>query len=208
MAVLRCCHPGRSILRAVRRGILGGTFDPPHLAHLVAGEAAYHQLGLDVVTFVPAGAPWQKADRGVTPAADRWAMTLAAIEGVGHFAADDREIHRDGWTYTIDTLETFSTEDELVLILGADAALGLPTWRSWEGILARAHLAIAARPGVDREQVDAVLSDAAVTWLQVPELAISATELRTMQAAGSSIRFLVPDGVYRYIRENGLYGLD
>jgi len=110
-ASLLLCRP---MLPPVRRGILGGTFDPPHLAHLVAGEAAYRELGLDVVTFLPAGRPWQKADLGVSPAADRWEMTRRAVAGVSYFAADDREVRRDGWTYTADTLATFPESEELV----------------------------------------------------------------------------------------------
>jgi len=84
----------------MKRALLGGTFDPPHLAHLVAGEAAYRNLGVDVVTFMPAGRPWQKSGNDVTAAEHRWAMTELAVEGVGYFEADDREVHRDGWTYT------------------------------------------------------------------------------------------------------------
>jgi len=87
-------------------GILGGTFDPPHVAHLVAAEAAYRQFGLSGVTFLPAGAPWQKAGRRVSSADDRWTMTGLAIAGVPYFDADDREVSRDGWYYTADTLQT------------------------------------------------------------------------------------------------------
>ena len=112
----------------MRRGILGGTFDPPHLAHLLGGEAAYRELGLDLVTFMPAGSPWQKAERDVTAASHRWEMTVLATEGVEYFEADDREVRRSGWTYTIDTLESFDDGDEVVLIVGADTAAGLPTW--------------------------------------------------------------------------------
>ena len=95
----------------MRRGILGGTFDPPHLAHLVAGEAAWRQLGLEVVTFIPAGAPWQKQGRQVTEAAHRWEMTRLAVAGVDYFEADDREILRRGPTYTVDTLAQFPDDD-------------------------------------------------------------------------------------------------
>jgi nicotinate-nucleotide adenylyltransferase len=106
----------------VRRGILGGTFDPPHLAHLVAGEVAYRDLALDVVTFIPAGRPWQKEGSGVTGAEHRRAMTGLALEGIGYFELDDREVRRDGLTYTADTLDALPEADRLVLILGGDAA--------------------------------------------------------------------------------------
>lgn len=200
--------PAGPILRAVRRGILGGTFDPPHLAHLVAGEAAYRQLGLDVVTFVPAGAPWQKADRNVTDAEDRWVMTRLAVEGVAYFEADDREVHRSGWTYTIDTIDSFDATDELCLILGADAALGLPTWHRAGEVLERAHVAVAPRPGSDRAAVAGVLDGTSTTWLAGPEMLASGTVLRAMASAGSSLRFLVPDPVWRYIEEHRLYGYE
>ena len=187
----------------MRRGLLGGTFDPPHLAHLVAGEAAFRALDLDVVTFMPAGAPWQKTDRDVTAAAHRWEMTRLAVEGVDYFRADDREVRRDGWTYTIDTLDEFPG-DEIVLVMGADAAAGLPTWHLAPSVIARASIAVMPRAGVDRAAVEA--SGAAITWLDVPELAISGTMLRARCRAGLSIRFFVPDPVHRYVLDHGLYG--
>ncbi len=193
------------MLPGVRRGILGGTFDPPHLAHLVAGEAAYRQLGLDVITFIPAGAPWQKSDRRVTDARHRWEMTRRAVDGVAYFEADDREIHRDGWTYTIDTLASFPHDEALVLILGADAARGIPTWHRAGDILARAHVAVAPRPGVDRASVAEALRGGAMSWLQGPEMTVSGTALRVMAAAGASLRFLVPEAVWQYVVEHHLY---
>jgi nicotinate-nucleotide adenylyltransferase len=191
------------MLHLVRRGILGGTFDPPHLAHLVAGEAAYRELRLDVVTLLPAGRPWQKAGRGVSGAGHRWEMTRRAVAGVDYFEADDREVGREGWTYTAETLATFPDGDELVLILGADAAAGLPTWHNHEAVLARARLAVMGRPGVQRPVVEAAVGP--VHWLDTPLLAISGTLLRARRCAGLSIRFLVPDAVLAYIDASGLY---
>lgn len=187
----------------MRRGILGGTFDPPHLAHLVAGEAAYRELGLDVVTFLPAGRPWQKAGRGVSAAGHRWEMTRRAVAGVPYFGADDREVIRDGWTYTADTLETFPADEELVLILGADAVAGLPTWQRPQEVLGRARLAVMGRPGVKRSAVEAAAGE--VHWLDAPLLDISGTGLRARRRAGQSLRFLVPDAVLDYIESAGLY---
>lgn len=189
----------------MRRGILGGTFDPPHLAHLVAGEAAFRELGLDVVTFLPAGRPWQKAGRGVSAAAHRWEMTQRAVAGVSYFEADDREVARDGWTYTADTLGTFPRQEELVLILGADAAAGLPTWHRPEAVLARARLAVMGRPGVEPALVQVAVGE--VHWLGAPLLAISGTELRARRRSGESLRFLVPDAVLDYIESAGLYAV-
>ena len=182
---------------------MGGTFDPPHLAHLVAGEAAFRDLDVDVVTFVPAGAPWQKADREVTDAAHRWEMTKLAVEGVAYFEADDREVHRDGWTYTIDTVDSFPDGDELVLILGSDAAAGIRTWERSERLLSEVELAVAERPGTDREAVEAQVGH--VTWLEMPRLPISGTELRRIAGSGRSIRFLVRESVWAYIDRHDLY---
>lgn len=186
----------------MRRGILGGTFDPPHIAHLTAGEAAYRQLGLDVVSFLPAGAPWQKANDGVSPARQRWEMTALATAGVDYFEADDREVGRDGWTYTIDTIAEFP-DDDLVLILGADAASRLPTWHRASEVIGRAKVAVMPRPGTSRAAVVAAGVDA--QWLEVPEIAVSGTLLRERRRSGGSIRFFVRESVYRYIEEHDLY---
>ena len=190
------------ILAAVRRGILGGTFDPPHWAHLVAGEAAFHDLGLEAVTFMPAGAPWQKAGREVAAPEHRWAMTRLAVEGVDYFEADDREIRRDGWTYTIDTLDEFAGDD-IVLVLGADAAAGLASWHRFDQIIERVLIAVMARRGTDRDAVEA--TGARIAWLDVPELPVSGTMLRQRRAEGRSIRFLVRESVHAYIVEHRLY---
>lgn len=194
------------MLRSVRRGILGGTFDPPHLAHLFAGEAAYRDLKLDVVTFIPAGAPWQKAGRLITPAEDRWQMTLLAVEGIPYFEADDREVRRQGWTYTIDTLNSFPESDELVLIVGADTARGLPTWNQADEVLARATIAVVPRPGVVKQEVDESLADGRFVWLDTPDVRLSGTMLRQRARGGHSIRFLVRDGVWRYVESQAVYG--
>ena len=189
----------------MRRGILGGTFDPPHLAHLFAGEAAFQDLGLDVVTFVPAGAPWQKAGRSVTAADHRWEMTRLAVAPAEYFEADDREVVRDGPTYTIDTLETLPDGDEITLILGADAASGLGTWKRSEDVLERCRIAVAPRPSVDRSHVDHLLGGRNYVWLDIPELHLSGTTLRERAHRGRSLRFLVPESVLAYIAEHDLY---
>lgn len=184
--------------------LLGGTFDPPHIAHLVAAETAYRSLGIDVVTFLPAGRPWQKAGQEVTGADHRWAMTLLAIEGVDYFSADDREVRRDGWTYTIETLEAFENHD-VWLVLGADAAAGIPSWHRGEEVLDRARIAVAPRPGVDRRRVDEALAPGRFRWLEMPEMPVSGTDIRAHAARGGSIRFLVTEAVWRYAGEHGLY---
>jgi nicotinate-nucleotide adenylyltransferase len=186
----------------VRRGILGGTFDPPHWAPLGAGEAAYRDLGLDAVTFFPAGSPWQKAGNRVSAAEHRWAMTQLAIDEVDYFDADDREVRRDGWTYTIDTLDELGV-DEVVLILGADAAAGLDSWHRFDEVIERAIVAVMPRAGVDPARVEA--TGARIVWLDVPEFPMSGTMLRDRRASGRSIRFLVRESVHAYIVEHDLY---
>ena len=187
----------------MRRAILGGTFDPPHIAHLVVGEAAFRQLDLDVVTYIPAGAPWQKAGTGITPARHRWAMTVAATEGTPYFDADDREVLRDGWSFTIDTLRELDGDD-VTLVLGADAAGRLSSWHHAEEVLERARIAVVPRPGTDRAAVDAAVATP-LTWLDTPLLDVSGTELRRRASQGQSLRFLVRDAVWTYIETHSIY---
>ena len=192
------------MLRIVRRGILGGTFDPPHVAHLLAGEAAYRELGLDVVSFLPAGAPWQKADLDVSAPTHRWAMACLAVEGIDYFDPDDREVSREGFTYTIDTIETFPSDDELIVILGSDAAAGLRSWHRYDEVLERASFAVMQRPGIESGAVEAAVGEHHV--LDTPHLPISGTSIRQRRRDGAAIRFLVPESVFAYIEANDLYG--
>ncbi|CAN5817408.1 nicotinate (nicotinamide) nucleotide adenylyltransferase [soil metagenome] len=193
------------ILTPMRIGILGGTFDPPHLAHLHAGEVAYRQLGLERVVFMPAGAPWQKIGRMVSSPLHRWEMSRLAVAGVDYFVADEREVHRDGWTFTADTLATFSPDDEIVLVLGSDAALNLPTWHRVVEVLERAEVAVAPRPGAKRRDVEGAVGED-VTWLDMASLDLSGTLIRSRVSAGQSARFLVRDAVWRYFTTHDLYG--
>jgi len=192
------------MLPGVRLGILGGTFDPPHLAHLIIAEAASRTLELEQVLFMPAGDPWQKAGRALTPAHHRVAMTSLAIEGVPYFRLDERETRRAGPTYTIDTLRDFDSGDDLVLILGSDAAARLPSWKAWEEVTARASIAVVPRPRAPRSEVDA--TGIPFTWIEMPELEVSASLLRAMGAEGRSLRFYVAERVWDYMGEHGLYG--
>jgi nicotinate-nucleotide adenylyltransferase len=192
------------MLAPVRTGILGGTFDPIHIAHLHAGETALHAADLDRVVFMPAGDPWQKTDeRQVTPAAARVEMTRLAIEGVAGFELDLREVERDGPTYTIDTLASFPADDELFLILGFDAAVGLPTWHRWEEVVARAGILVVPRPGYDLSRMESVVPSAVL--LEMAALDVSASSIRRMAAQGAPYRFLVTPEVYRFIESQGIY---
>jgi len=185
------------------RAILGGTFDPPHIAHLVAGEAALGQLGVDTVTYIPAGRPWQKRGTGVSEARHRLRMIELATAGIDYFTVDDREVHRDGWTFTIDTIDSFGGE-EIVMIIGADSAKGLPTWNRADELLDRARIAVVPRQGVRRDEVDGAF-ESDITWLDMPSLDVSGTMLRHRVSEGRSIRFLVPDPVRDYVVANRLY---
>jgi nicotinate-nucleotide adenylyltransferase len=191
------------MLDSVRTGILGGTFDPIHIAHLHAGETALHGADLDRVLFMPAGEPWQKGDRALTPVGQRLEMTRLAIDGVERFEVDEREVHRDGPTYTVDTLLSFPAGEELFLILGADAALGLPTWHRWETILEQARILVVPRPGTDLSLITEVVPTARL--LDMAALDVSSTLIRSMAAEGRPYRFLVPPQVHTYIEKTGLY---
>ncbi len=203
MTVRDC--PNLFILSRVYRAIIGGTFDPPHLAHLLAAETAYMQLGVDEVLMMPAGSPWQKPASTVSAGEHRWAMTQMAVEGADFLVPDDREVLRDGWTYTADTLATFPESDRLVLVLGADAAANLSTWQRYDQVRARAEIAVVPRLHTDPEAVHAAAGE--VTWLDMPILEISGSQIRERARSGQSVRFLVRDRVYEYMTEHGLYGL-
>jgi nicotinate-nucleotide adenylyltransferase len=187
----------------VRTGILGGTFDPIHLAHLHAAETALDQGALDRVLFMPAGQPWQKSDRDVTGAGHRLEMVRLAISGAPGFELDRREIDRDGPTYTIETLESFPSHDQVYLILGSDAAAGLETWHRYADVIERAGLLIAPRPGYPGAEV--VVRHKAATLLEMAPLGVSSTMIRKMAGEGRPYRYLVTDRVHDYIRENNLY---
>lgn len=187
----------------MRIGLLGGTFDPPHIVHMVLAEAAYQQFRLDRVWFLPAGSPWQKAGTGVTDADHRWAMTVAATSDIPYFEADDQEIRRPGSTYTIDTLTGLEGDDPF-LILGADAAVGLPSWHRADEVIKKARIIVAPRPGTGQASVERAVGKQ-IGWLDMPPLDLSGKEIRRRVADGGSLRFLVREPVRRYIDLHRLY---
>lgn len=162
-----------------------------------------HQARLDRVVFMPAGDPWQKLGRRVSPGRHRLEMTRIAIAGVDGFAVDSREVDRGGLTYTVDTLATFPDDEELFLILGADAAMGLPTWNRVEEVLGRVTVIVAPRPGTDSRAVTDVVPDA--IFLDMAVLEVSGTAIRRLSTSGQPYRFLVTPGVHRYAEEHQLY---
>jgi nicotinate-nucleotide adenylyltransferase len=187
-----------------RLGILGGTFDPVHVAHLAAAAAARSQLELIRVLVVVAGDPWQKRGRVCAPAEARFEMVAAALDRVEGLEASRLEIDRAGPTYTIDTVEALQREipRELFLIVGGDVAASVETWHRADDLRAAVTLAI-----VDREDVAASTAPPGWTCLSVhmPRLDVSSTDLRRRIAAGESVDFLVPPPAARVLRALGLY---
>lgn len=201
-AVPRSPYP----LAGRRIGVFGGTFDPPHIGHLVAALDVRAALDLDEVLLVVANEPWQKVDeRDISPAADRLALVEAAVAGVEGLVASDLEIVRGGPSYTADTLAALRAagpDDALHLILGRDAAAGLPTWERVEEVVAQAELVVVDRPGSDELPLPA-----GPRWhrVEIPRLDISSTDLRARVAEGRPIHFLTPPAVVAGIERLGLY---
>ncbi len=193
-------HPMRR-----RVGLLGGTFDPPHLGHLVVAECARVELGLDEVRLLVAGDPYQKAT--TSPTADRVAMVEVAVADDDHLGIDLIELERDGPTYTADTLTALTAREPEVdwyFVLGEDAAAGLSTWHRVEEAFALATFVVVTRPG--DEAPDPSTLPRALVHLEIPQLEVSSTQLRERFAAGRATRYLVPLAVDTYIRTHGLYG--
>jgi nicotinate-nucleotide adenylyltransferase len=198
-----------------RVGVLGGSFDPIHLAHLIMAESAREVLSLDTVLFVPVREQPLKQGRQVSPVEHRIAMVELAIEGNSHFALSRVDVDRPGPSYTVDTLRQLSQqfgEVEKVaiwFIIGADSLVTLPRWRDPAGILAQARLAVVRRPGVtpDLTHLESLMPrlPAHIDWVDAPLIDISATDLRRRVAEGRSIRYRVPGAVVEYIAQEGLY---
>jgi len=184
------------------QGILGGTFDPPHNAHLAMARAAYAQLGLEAVRLMPAGDPWQKRDSSVSAPSDRWAMTELLAAEDDRLVADDTEISRNGPSYTIDTIEHLA--ERQVLIVGADAALGIPTWHRGDELVELVDLAVVPRRGVAVEDVEGAVGRS-VKWLEMDPIDVSSTKIRVLASAGGDFHDLVPSSVLDYIEDNELY---
>ncbi|GLY21060.1 nicotinate-nucleotide adenylyltransferase [Micromonospora sp. NBRC 101691] len=190
-----------------RIGIMGGTFDPIHHGHLVAASEVADRFGLDEVVFVPTGQPWQKADEAVSPAEDRYLMTVVATASNPRFQVSRVDIDRGGPTYTVDTLRDLHAEYgpkvQLYFITGADALARILSWKDLDEIFELAHFIAVTRPGF--ELSDAHLPADTVSLVQVPAMAISSTDCRARVARGEPVWYLVPDGVVQYIAKRGLY---
>jgi len=188
-----------------RIGLFGGTFDPPHVGHLVTAVNVRYALGLDSVVLMVANSPWQKdGTRPISPAADRLAMVEAAVVDVEGLIAGDAEIRRGGPSFTADTLQGMARcypDAELYTIVGDDAAAGLTTWQRYDEVVALSHLVVVDRPG---EQVEL---PAGFDWLrvEVPRLEVSSTDLRARVLDGRPLDYLVTDSVLGIIAARHLY---
>jgi nicotinate-nucleotide adenylyltransferase len=186
---------------------MGGTFDPVHHGHLSAASEVAAEFALDEVVFVPTGTPWQKSHRDVSPAEDRYLMTVIATASNPRFSVSRIDVDRPGPTYTIDTLRELRAtyaDAELFFITGADALAQILGWQAAAELFALAHFVGVSRPGY--EPVDlAGFPAGAVTLLEVPALAISSSDCRERVGRGHPVWYLVPDGVVQYIEKRSLY---
>jgi nicotinate-nucleotide adenylyltransferase len=191
-----------------RLGVMGGTFDPIHYGHLVTAEEALVQFELEGVLFVPTGQPWMKAHEVVSPAEDRYLMTVIATASNPLFSVSRIEVDREGPTYAVDTLRALKdeTDADLYFISGADAIVEIVQWKEPQELFELAHFIAASRPGYDVAGLE-VPGNArdAVTVMNIPALAISSTDIRERVKGGRPIRYLVPEGVKSYIEKAGLY---
>jgi nicotinate-nucleotide adenylyltransferase len=189
-----------------RVGLFGGTFDPPHVGHLVTAVNVRHALELDLVVMMVANVPWQKeGSRAITPATDRLAMVEAAVRDVTGLVPGRQEIDLGGPSYTADTLAVLASEypgADFFTIIGDDAAAGLRTWTRWEEVVERSRLVVVDRPG---EHLDV---DGGIEWIrvEVPRLEVSSTDLRARFTDGRPLDYLVTQPVLDVIRARGLYG--
>ena len=186
---------------------MGGTFDPIHHGHLIAASEVADSFALDEVVFVPTGNPWQKDTRAVSPAEDRYLMTVIATASNPRFHVSRVDIDRDGPTYTVDTLRDiramYGPKTQLFFITGADALQRILSWKDTDQMFELAHFVAVTRPGFALS--DDHLPDDAISMIQVPAMAISSTDCRNRVAAGKPVWYLVPDGVVQYIAKRHLY---
>jgi nicotinate-nucleotide adenylyltransferase len=194
-----------------RVGILGGTFNPPHLGHLVCAQEAHAQLDLDVVTWIPTNVPPHKAAPQNPGGRVRLALCQAAVAGDDRFEVSELELEREGPSYSVDTLRLLSDqapEDELIFIAGGDMARSLPSWREPEQVLSLATFAVAERAGAGRRDIAdqlQALAGAQVEFFDMPRIDVSSSDVRRRVAQGRPIRYLVPDAVADEIERRGLY---
>ncbi len=195
-------------------GILGGTFDPIHKGHLIVAEEVRTRLELDEILFVPAGQPWLKEDRSISPAVHRVEMIRLAISPNPRFKLSTLEVDRPGPSYSVDTIDALrnqlGAEARLFFLLGSDALSELPQWKESSRLIQMCHLVAFSRPGYTSPPLRSLELtipgiSGRVTLIEVPQIDISSTQIRSRVAQGLSIGDLVPEAVERYIQEHGLY---
>ena len=193
-------------------GVLGSAFNPPHLGHLALAQEALWQLDLERVVLVPTGEAPHKRIVDDPGRELRLSMTRLAAADDPRFAVSTVEVDRDGPSYTYETLELLADETgeaELVFVMGADAAVGLESWREPRRVVERARLAVARRSGIADSEVAAVLRslgcDGQATMLEMPQFGVSSSVVRERAAAGRPLRYLVPEPVARFIEEKAIY---
>jgi nicotinate-nucleotide adenylyltransferase len=188
-------------------GIYGGSFNPPHIGHLIVVESVRDQLHFDKVLFIPSASPPNKADMTLAPAVDRLRMTELAVQRNSNFEVNDVEIKRSGFSFTIDTLNALSAlfpRANFSLIIGTDNFLEFHTWKSPNEIIAKAELVVMSRPGFSPHQTKGDFSRFA-KFVNVPQIGISGTDIRRRLKLRRSIRYLVPESVEEYINHHHLY---
>ena len=198
--------------RPVRIGLFGGSFDPPHLGHRALADTALQALALDELRWLPAGRPWQKSDRVLAAAEHRAAMVALAITGEPRFVLDERELHREGPSYTVDTAREIAAEQpgaSLFLVIGQDQYARLHTWHAWRELLGLVTLAVAARDGQPPLPGAALMElRHRIEVLPMPRTDVSATLIRDRSATGDVPAALVAPAVAGYIARHHLYRKD
>lgn len=185
-------------------GVFGGTFDPPHIGHLLAATYAREQFALERVVFIPAGQPYRKADRAVSEARHRVAMTALALAGHAGFELDLREVAREGPSYTVDTVRELREEGitDVILIFGSDAVEDMPNWKEPEALFELARVAVAPK---GCGPVPTHFRGRPLLTIEMPRLEVSSTLVRERVRTGRPIAHLVPPSVEAYIAQHGLY---
>jgi nicotinate-nucleotide adenylyltransferase len=198
----------------LRLGILGGTFNPPHIGHLICAQEAHAQLELDRVVLMPAGVPPHKQVEADPGPEARWALCRAAVEGDERFDVSRLELERPGRSFTVDTLRALhdhSPQDDITFIAGGDMARSLPSWREPEALLALATLAVAERAADKRDAIAAAIAplngSERARFFDMPRVDVSSSLVRERVATGRPIRYLVPDAVADAIAQNDWYSV-
>ena len=193
-------------------GVLGSAFNPPHLGHLALAQEALWQLELSEVVLMPTGDAPHKRIADDPGREQRLAMTRLAAADDARFSVSTLEVDRDGPSYTYETLELLAdqrADTELVFVMGADAAVGLESWRAPERVVELARIAVARRSGISDAEVAAVMrslgADGRATMLEMPQFGVSSSAVRERAAGGRPLRYLVPESVARFIEEKGIY---